>query len=112
LAAIDPKRLSITPSYTDAIPQQEYAIDIETCLDCGGKLDVIACMEEPLSIGKMLGHIQRRQKLTGSLARASPGCSKGATDPRHLPIGNFYAGAKVKYYSVTNISMSSRLCDR
>jgi hypothetical protein len=41
--------------------KQESAIDIETCLDRGGKLDVIACMEEPLFIGMIPGHVQRRK---------------------------------------------------
>jgi hypothetical protein len=92
--------------------KQESAIDIETCLDRGGKLDVIACMEEPLFIGMIPGHVQRREKPTGSLARASPGCSKVATGPRHLPVGNFYAGTRVKYCRVTDIFISRRLCDR
>ena len=92
--------------------EQEYAIDIETWPDRGGKLDVIAFMEEPLPIGKNPGQVQRREKPAGCLARASPGCSKVATGPRHLPVGNFCVSTKVKYYSVTNISMSSRRCDR
>jgi hypothetical protein len=37
-----------------------FAIDIETCSDCGGTLRVIACIEEPPLIAKILWHIQQR----------------------------------------------------
>ena len=49
-----------------------FAIDIETCPDCGGKLRVIACIEEPWLIAKILGHVQRREALTGVTARGPP----------------------------------------
>jgi hypothetical protein len=40
-----------------------FAIDIETCPDCGGTLRVIACIEDPPLIAKILGHVRaRRQK--------------------------------------------------
>ena len=35
-----------------------FAIDIETCPHCGGTLRVIASIEEPLLIAKILGHVQ------------------------------------------------------
>ncbi len=50
-----------------------FAIDIEACPHCGGTLRVIACIEEPLLIAKILGHVQQREELNGSLARAPPG---------------------------------------
>ena len=37
-----------------------FAIDIETCPECGGKLRVIACIEDPPLIAKILGHVRRR----------------------------------------------------
>jgi ribosomal protein S27E len=43
------------------------AIDIETCPDCGGVLRVIACIEEPWLIRKIL-----RETLTGITARGPP----------------------------------------
>ena len=49
-----------------------FAIDIEICPECGGKLRVIACIEEPLLIRKILGHVQRRDALTGQEARGPP----------------------------------------
>lgn len=50
-----------------------FAIDIESCPDCGGKLRVIACIEEPALIAKILGHVQARDELAGTAARAPPG---------------------------------------
>lgn len=49
--------------------ERVFAIDIETCPDCGGKLRVIACIEEPLLIAKILGHVQQREELVDPLAR-------------------------------------------
>jgi hypothetical protein len=71
-----------------------FAIDIETCPDCGGKLRVIACTrdgftrallglrpnrtlvlacaEDPPLIRQILTHIQRREALLKRLARAPP----------------------------------------
>jgi len=92
--------------------EQAYAVDIETCLDGVGKVGVIACMEQPPFGGNIPRHVQRREILAGLPARASPGCSKLATGPRHLPAGNFQAGTEVEYYSTTDISMPSRLSER
>jgi hypothetical protein len=50
-----------------------FAIDIETCPDCGGQLRVIACVEEPALIAKILGHVQARDAAVGTDARAPPG---------------------------------------
>jgi len=36
-----------------------FAIDIETCRQCGGKLRVIASIEEPAVIEQILGHLGR-----------------------------------------------------
>ncbi len=35
-----------------------FNIDIETCSQCGGAVKVIACIEEPVLIKKILSHIQ------------------------------------------------------
>ncbi len=48
------------------------AIDIETCPDCGGKLRVIACIEDPPLIRKILEHVQRHEALISRLPRAPP----------------------------------------
>jgi hypothetical protein len=50
-----------------------FAIDIETCPDCGGQLRVVACVEEPDLIRKILAHVRAREELEGLAARAPPG---------------------------------------
>jgi hypothetical protein len=49
-----------------------FAIDIETCPDCGGKLRVIACIEDPPLIAKILGHVHSRTAGEAVQARAPP----------------------------------------
>ena len=36
-----------------------FGIDIEACARCGGKLKVVASIEEPAVIGKILAHLER-----------------------------------------------------
>jgi hypothetical protein len=36
-----------------------FAIDIETCRQCGGRLRVIASIEQPALIERILGHLGR-----------------------------------------------------
>jgi hypothetical protein len=36
-----------------------FAIDIETCRQCGGRLRVVASIEEPALIARILGHLGR-----------------------------------------------------
>ena len=49
-----------------------FAIAIETCAECGGKLRVIACIEEPQLIRKLPGHVRQRDALRGIKTRALP----------------------------------------
>ena len=35
-----------------------FGIDIETCSECGGVVKVIACIEDPTVIEKILVHLQ------------------------------------------------------
>jgi hypothetical protein len=53
-----------------------FAIEIETCPLCGGKLRVIACIEEPWLIRKILGHVQGRGEGAGPQARGPPSPSQ------------------------------------
>ena len=57
-----------------------FAIDIETCPDCGGKLRVIACVEEPALIRKILGHVRAREALVVLEARAPPADHEEASE--------------------------------
>jgi len=40
-------------------PDQLFGIEIEDCARCGGKLRVIASIEEPEVIAKILAHLER-----------------------------------------------------
>jgi hypothetical protein len=54
-----------------------FQIDIESCPLCGGKLRVIACIEDPWLIAKILRHVRARGEAAGSEARAPPGHEEG-----------------------------------
>ena len=49
-----------------------FAIDIEACPQCGGKLRVIACIEDPDVIATILEHIRARDEAGPSQPRAPP----------------------------------------
>jgi len=49
-----------------------FAIDIESCPECGGTLRVIACIEDPPLIAKILAHVQRREALFDRTPRGPP----------------------------------------
>ena len=49
-----------------------FAIDIESCPKCGGKLRVIACIEAPDVIAKILEHIRARDEAQPAQPRAPP----------------------------------------
>jgi len=55
-----------------------FAVDIETCPDCGGTLRVIACIEDPPLIAKILGHVRSRAAAEAVQARAPPANSQRA----------------------------------
>jgi len=52
-----------------------FAIDIEKCAECGGKLRVIACIEDTLLIRQILSHVQQRDDLADFDARGPPGAA-------------------------------------
>ena len=56
-----------------------FAIDIESCPDCGGKLRVIASIEDPPLIRHILAHVQRREALLKRMARAPPALPQATT---------------------------------
>ncbi len=54
--------------------ERVFAIDIETCRRCGGQLKVIASIEAPAVIGRILAHLDRTglPRETAFAARAPP----------------------------------------
>lgn len=42
-----------------------FNIDIETCSECGGFVKVIACVEEPELIKKILNHVNKKSMVEG-----------------------------------------------
>jgi hypothetical protein len=49
-----------------------FNIDIETCKTCGGRVKIIACIEDPLVIEKILTHLGRKD--ASGAARPLPPC--------------------------------------
>ena len=43
-----------------------------TCPECGGKLRVVACIEDPPLIAKILGHVRSHEAVATIQARAPP----------------------------------------
>jgi hypothetical protein len=54
-----------------------FNIDIETCRECGGAVKVIACIEDPVVIKKILEHLKTREETRQPIprpeSRAPPG---------------------------------------
>ena len=59
-----------------------FKIDIETCEHCGGAVRIIACIEDPVVIRKILEHLKRREssRRTAHAPRAPP----QASQPRQM----------------------------
>ena len=53
-----------------------FHIDIERCRECGGAMKVIACIEDPVVIRKILDHLKDKAETTARTplpeSRASP----------------------------------------
>jgi hypothetical protein len=55
-----------------------FAIDIEVCRRCGGRLQVIASIEDPAVIERILEHLGRAGESVDPAhpSRAPPGCDR------------------------------------
>jgi len=62
-----------------------FHIDIESCERCGGAVRIIASIEDPQIIAKILAHLERRDRASSTphAARAPPTHSAG---PPHSPL--------------------------
>ena len=49
-----------------------FNIDIEVCSKCGGAVKVIACIEDPMVIDKILTHLDKRTPLGEPVALPQP----------------------------------------
>jgi hypothetical protein len=61
-----------------------FNIDIATCLACGGAMKVIACIEDPVVIKKILEHLKQKGE-ANELSRYL----KAGRHPLDLPAGFF-----------------------
>jgi hypothetical protein len=61
-----------------------FNIDIETCSACGGAMNVIACIEDPVVIKQILDHLKHKAETSAS--RALP---ESRAPPAELPLGLF-----------------------
>ena len=63
-----------------------FRVDIETCADCGGAVRIIACIEDPAVIEKLLAHLDA--KATAAQARPPPCRSPPRGGARSEPSGS------------------------
>jgi len=54
-----------------------FRIDIDTCEHCGGAVRIIASIEDPAVIEKILAHTERRDAASPHAPRAPPATSGG-----------------------------------
>jgi hypothetical protein len=43
-----------------------FNIDIQTCKSCGGRVKIIACIEDPVVIEQILTHLERKEASTAT----------------------------------------------
>ena len=62
--------------------KRAFNIDFETCQACGGAVRIVACIEDPEVIQKILDHLKKKAKPHEDSAlpesRASPGSEQAA----------------------------------
>ena len=47
--------------------ERAFQLDLESCEACGGQVRVIACIEDPLVIGKNLAHLETQRPASVSM---------------------------------------------
>jgi hypothetical protein len=75
-----------------------FAVEIERCGRCGGKLEVIASIEEPQLIERILAHVQRApeedEPAPFASRRRSRGCSDIGCSGIHCSCEALFSGAR------------------
>jgi hypothetical protein len=56
-----------------------FNIDIETCPKCGGAVKIIACIEDPVVIDKILTHLDKKASLNEPVVLPQPRASPQAS---------------------------------
>ena len=67
--------MSVSPSAQRL--KRVFRIDIEVCEHCGGAVRIIASIEDPAVIEKILAYIERRDAAPPHAPRAPPATSGG-----------------------------------
>ena len=62
-----------------------FNIDIETCGKCGGAVKVIACIEDPVMIRKILAHLRANRPFSGTHPVAADAGPAGSRPVRLTP---------------------------
>ena len=52
--------------------KRTFKLDLESCEGCGGQVRVIACIEDPLVIGKILAYLEQQQHPSATTAPPLP----------------------------------------
>ena len=58
-----------------------FQVDIESCQRCGGAVKIIACIEDPVVIEKILMHLERRDRASSTPHAPRPACATGEPWP-------------------------------
>jgi len=61
-----------------------FSIEIEICSECGGDVRIVASIEDPAVIKKILAHLDKKEALSGKIllpdCRAPPNLGAGVFD--------------------------------
>jgi hypothetical protein len=66
-----PVKRRVSMTWTQRL-KRVFNIDIEICDQCGGKFKVIACIEDPLIIHKILTHLDNHSKSENIIPSVMP----------------------------------------
>lgn len=88
------------------------AIDIESGPKCGGKVRVIACIEEPALIRKILDHVRQPAGMANTEARGPPGVRPVGDVCDDWDAGQGVGSTRVAQGPNSGAARSGEMCDR